>query len=124
MESHQDRPDHDPEFKHRRPDREPEFENHLSRLEERAARMTAAGESRVTAGAPGEPVLAAWRHAGIVVRQMPDDPDALRVSVGQVLGGGPESEDDDAYCVFRGRYEEVRTLLRRALVALERRPPS
>lgn len=48
----------------------------------------------------------------VLVRQLPDDPLCLRVS----LGGG----DGDYYCVYRGAAQDIETLLKVALSAVER----
>lgn len=56
-------------------------------------------------------MLGQWRHEGVLCKQMPTDPLALRVSVGGVPGM--------AYCTFRGDHARVVALLEQALEALK-----
>lgn len=72
------------------------------------------GGNRITAGAPGEQVLGEWQHGDVLVRKLPDDPLALRISIGQATGIG-----EGAYLVFRGGRAECIHLLERALAALK-----
>jgi hypothetical protein len=83
---------------------------HLGAL---AELMTERGENRITAGAPGEQPLTQWWSGGVFVRQMPADPYALRISIGEAY-----AINEAAYFVFRGDKERVLLLLERALAAL------
>jgi hypothetical protein len=92
--------------------------NFWNRLETRAERMMAKGESQITAGAPGEPVLKEWRHRTMCIVQRPDDEqNILRISVGGGVVGA-----DISYCVFRGDRTQCANLLEQAAVALREGP--
>jgi len=87
---------------------------------ERTARgMTERGENLITAGAPSEQEILIDKRGGFLIRQLPEDPLALRISIGEAhetrLG-------ESAYLVYRGERGTIRTLLRRALAALEAMP--
>jgi len=103
MQSHDDR-----DFRH----------DWLKSLEEKADRMQAAGESKITGGAEGEQSLAEWEHSGVVVRHLPpDEHNILRISI----GGGRDTPVELNYCVFRGNRGSCIDLLRKALKAMESR---
>src|SRR5438128_7229717 len=85
------------------------------RLAELARKMTAEGTNRITAGAPGEHILEEKSRAGVCVRRLPDDPNALRISIGEVIIGGGHGES--AYLVYRGNEAAVTRLLVRGLTA-------
>ena len=87
----------------------------LKSLEEKADRMQAAGESKITGGDEGEQSLAEWKGKGVFVRHMPpDEHGLLRISI----GGGDESPIQLNYCVFRGNRGHCIDLLRKALKAM------
>lgn len=81
-------------------------------LEKRAADMVARGESKITAGKPDEEILDQRERFGVEIVRRPDDLDCLRISIGEVAGGGPR------YLVFRGKPTAVVPLLERAARAL------
>jgi hypothetical protein len=86
----------------------------LEALERRAAEMTERGENIITAGAPGEAPLSESRIDGMTIREMPQDPLALRISI-----GGGRLLGDDAYLVYRGPRQAIHDLLRRAIEAMD-----
>lgn len=87
----------------------------LAKLQRKAEKMKALGQSEITGG---DDVLNEWEHGRVYVRQLGDDPDGvLRVST----GGGDTPIGGD-YCTFRGNRHECIRLLRRALKALEKVP--
>lgn len=90
--------------------------NTLDALRKAAKRLNDLGENLITAGAPGEPLLYERDVSGIHVRQLPSDPFALRISIGEA------NIHDSAYLVFRGDRDKITSLLRRALHALEAAP--
>ncbi|KKN80794.1 hypothetical protein LCGC14_0326000 [marine sediment metagenome] len=88
----------------------------LRSLAAKAEQMCVAGESKITAGKEGEPVLGEWKTNGIDVRHLPpDEHGILRISI-----GGGETPVPLNYCVFRGDHSACVDLLRKALAALER----
>jgi hypothetical protein len=90
----------------------------LKSLDEKADRMKAAGQSKITGGEEGEQPLAEWQHKGVTCRHMPpDEHGILRISI----GGGTETPVDVNYCVFRGNRGHCIDLLRKALRAMESR---
>jgi hypothetical protein len=66
----------------------------------------------ITQPAPGERVLWEYFMGHVLIRQLPDDPLALRISIGEV------SRDGAMYLVFRGDPAEVGRVLMRAGRAL------
>jgi len=90
----------------------------LDSLEEKANRMHANGESKITGGDEGEKPLSEWQHKTVHVRHMPpDEHGILRISV----GGGTDTPIQLNYCVFRGNRGHCIDLLRKALKAMESR---
>lgn len=86
-------------------------------LVNRVKEMSDRGENHITAGAPSEKPLSESILGGMIVRQLPDDPFALRISIGdpsETLAG----QGVLAYCVFRGDRKRVIELLSRALTAM------
>lgn len=82
----------------------------------RCGAVAAAFEERllaasITAGAPGERALLDTVVGPIVVKRLPEDPLALRISIGQPHSGA------GAYLVFRGDPAAIRALLECALAA-------
>ena len=67
---------------------------------------------RITTLNDGETPLSRYMVDGLDVTQLPDDPLALRISLGEAPGGL-------AYLVYRGSRERMVALLRRALRALD-----
>jgi hypothetical protein len=77
-----------------------------------------AGAAEITAGAPGEPILAEWRYKTLSIVERPEDEQKiLRISVG---GGVPGA--DISYCVFRGDRTQCAYLLESAAAALRAGP--
>jgi hypothetical protein len=84
----------------------------IRRLTEQAAAMSAAGTNTITTGKPGE--NAEEEIVGtFLVRKLPDDPDCLRVSLGE-----PNVSGASAYVVVRGNIRDAVELLERAAAAL------
>jgi len=82
----------------------------LAELRDKAAKMVAAGESQITAGAPGEAEVFCRCIGRVTVRKLPRDPLCTRISV-----GGMPGDDSTNYLVYRGDGAEVRRLLTEAL---------
>lgn len=84
-------------------------------LQRKAERMVRGRESEITAGVPGEPVLAEYVAHGMNVTRRPDDEHGLaRISV----GGGVPGKGEFDYCVFRGSPEVCAALLDEAAKAI------
>ena len=84
-------------------------------LKRKATAMQELGLSHITAGSPGEPILAQWKHGNMDVTRRPDDEHGItRVSI-----GGESPELDGNYLVFRGEPITCRALLSQALEALD-----
>jgi hypothetical protein len=82
--------------------------------------MSDIGVNRITAGYPGERPLFEATHHGFTIRQLADDPLALRISIGEARSTGPSpTAAKVAYVVYRGDPATIKALLRRALAALE-----
>jgi len=84
-------------------------------LRKLAEEMTARGENLITAGAPFERMVMEQQRGGFLVRQLPDDPLAFRISIG---AAHDKRLGESAYLVFRGDPATVRRLLERALAAM------
>ena len=85
----------------------------MANLERRAVKMSEKGENLLTAGRDGESVLLEEHRNGVLIRRLPADPDGvLRISI-----GAPEWADDQAYLVFRGDPNRVRSLLHQTMAA-------
>jgi hypothetical protein len=82
-------------------------------LKRRAEGYAERGDTSITAGVPGEAVLAEEHIGGVHVLQRPDDPDCLRASV-----GGLDVPGQFTYLVFRGDPVAVEEQLRRAFSAI------
>ena len=83
-----------------------------ARLKVRADETVRNRHSQITAGAPGEKILAEWDREGVhVVKRPNDEQGILRMSV----GGGAA---DFNYCVFRGKRLACAELLERSAKAL------
>lgn len=89
-------------------------EDVVKRLEGRAVKMMATGQSSITAGRPGEKAEAEEQVGQFVIRRLPDDTDCLRISIGE-----PAVVKLGAYLVYRGHTEDVIGLLERALCAIK-----
>ena len=87
----------------------------LQKLKERAEELSARGENLITAGAPGEPVLFERMRGGFLLRKLPNDALALRISIGEAHD---KRISEASYLGFRGAAEAITTLLRRARAAL------
>ena len=89
----------------------------FKRLIARSEQLTEQKANTIAAGnLHGEPVLEEATVDDVLLRRLPDDPLALRISV-----GGPDSRED-AYCVYRGDRAAVIALLERVLCALRSFP--
>lgn len=90
----------------------------LEKLKAVADEMVAKRESLITAGAPGEKEIFSKnvRSCGvdILLRQLPDDPLCLRISIGE-----GHRIPGSAYCVFRGDLIKAIALLKQARVAMQ-----
>jgi hypothetical protein len=84
----------------------------LRKLEERAKSMVADGTSQLTAGKPGEEPIREEQVGSVFIRQLPDDPQALRISIGEA-----PAIEGSGYFVFRGSAPQVLELLERALTS-------
>lgn len=83
-------------------------------FEQRAEELTERRANLITAGEPGEKEVGCWRSVtGMTIRQMPDDPLALRISIGE-----PHNINEGSYLVYRGDVLKVLELLRRATESL------
>ena len=80
---------------------------------EKGEQMTERGLNLITAGKPGEEPLETYEIDGVMVRHMPSDPLAVRVSLGT-----PHDLTEGTYCVFRGDLSEAIELSERALAAM------
>ena len=85
----------------------------LLALREEAQKLSAAGKNKITAGAPDEKPLMEESVGAIWIRKLPDDPLALRISIGE-----GHLMQDSAYLVFRGNDGDVLALLERSVAAL------
>ena len=63
----------------------------------------------------GEQVLREEKVGMFLIRELPEDPLALRISIGE----GNQVVPDSAYMVFRGRPNDICQLLERAISALK-----
>lgn len=98
--------------------RDAKREEWLNNLIDKAEAARAAGQSSITGGADGEPIIAQWKAFDVGVRHLPDDEHGiLRISI-----GGGETPLPLNYCVFRGNHQACIELLRKALKALEQGP--
>lgn len=88
-------------------------QEYFDALKQKAEEMTARKENLITAGKPGEKELFAQQVGLIFVRRLPDDPLALRISIGEA-----RDVEESAYLVFRGDPEWVMELLDRAVSAM------
>ena len=93
----------------------PEDDRLGKELHERARAMLDGKLSTITVGGPGEKSLWEVEAQGFLVRRMPDDKLALRVSVGGEKAVGPGR----GYLTIRGEPSECLSLMRRAAEALE-----
>ncbi len=82
-------------------------------LEAKATDMLAKGESQITAGRPDEKEVGSLETPHGFVRQLPDDPLCLRISVGEAT-----RIPGSRYIVLRGQPEACLELLERAVMAL------
>jgi hypothetical protein len=95
-------------------DRDARFD--WQRLEKRADDMVANRLSEITAGAPGETVLDAYKYDGIYVTRRPaDEQGVARISIGAGTIGDSRKM---RYCVFRGSPEVCAALLEEAVHAI------
>lgn len=93
----------------------------INRMNDRAAFLEATGGNSITAG--NEPLLTGRARLGsregprvIDMAKLPDDPDCLRVSIGEVLF---RSSPIRCYVRYRGDAARVLALLRASVVAME-----
>lgn len=85
----------------------------LKELHEKARRMSAAESNTIAAGEKGEIALGVLASPHGYVTQLPDDPLALRVSIGEGI-----DLDGSRYCVIRGDPAECLDLVERVTLAL------
>jgi len=71
--------------------------------------------AEITAGKPGELKIEVGEYYGVYIIRRPEDPDCLRVSIGEV-----RDNKHSRYLVFRGPIKEIADLIQRAGRALER----
>lgn len=97
-----------------------ELRNQDEEFRKRMEAMTALKQNIITAGdLHGEKVLHEETIDGILIKRLPDDPLALRISI-----GAPNLADDErGYLVFRGNPRLIEQLLERTLAAFKSRPP-
>ena len=94
----------------------PEMNRALRKLfNDKAAQMTKAQLNTITAGITDEKPLYQEIDGGVHVTRMPDDPLAMRISV-----GAPHDLDEGSYLVFRGSPSKAIELLEQSIVALRR----
>lgn len=91
----------------------PQDSPQLKNLKRRAEAMVGKGESEITAGRPGEVMLSVQQNYGMTIVQWPEDPDCLRISIGEVQDGSPTR-----YLTYRGDPKKCLDLLERAVNAL------
>ena len=90
----------------------------METLEKRADNIAAAGKSKLSYGADGEPILDEYVSDGVHFRRMPDDPQGiLRISI----GGGDDMPVALNYCTYRGTRFKCIELLEKVLAALKTR---
>jgi hypothetical protein len=82
-----------------------------ARLFRDAERMTKDKLNEITAGKPGESVLAEETTNRFLIRQLPEDPLALRISIGRV-----KDSNGSSYLTFRGAPDLIKDLLQQAAV--------
>lgn len=88
-------------------------------LKRKCAAMQELGLSQITAGSPGEPILAQWKYGDMEVTRRTDDEHGItRISI-----GGASEELDENYLVFRGEPITCRALLSQAIEAIDARMP-
>lgn len=81
-----------------------------------ASAMTEAKLNLITAGKPGEKALYTDLIDGVRVTRMPEDPLAMRISIGK-----PHDLDEGTYFVFRGNPSKVISFLNALWMPFERR---
>lgn len=89
----------------------------MENLEQRMKRMTAEQRNTITAGTPGEKALIETGINGFLIRKLPDDPDCLRISIGE-----PNHSTPGKYVVIRGDIERAERVIQEALDALRGLP--
>jgi hypothetical protein len=89
------------------------YKDVLEKFRERAEKLTEERANIITAGRDGEKHLFEATRDGVLIRQLPDDPLCIRVSIGK-----PYDIRVGAYCVYRGTESSVKDLLRECLKAL------
>lgn len=85
-----------------------------------AKEMTSRGENLITAGLAGEHSTEMMR-GGLLIRRLPDDPFALRLSIGEAHD---KRMGESAYLVFRGDPQACFQLLKRSMAALQAALPN
>lgn len=81
----------------------------------RAEELTTQQANLITAGHSDEPVLLEKDVDGILVRRLPKDPLAIRISIRR-----PYELSEGAYIVYRGDRDRVVELLEESLAALKK----
>lgn len=89
----------------------------ISKLEDKAQKMTAAGESQLPGGKQEEQPLTEYTaENGVGVRRMPEDEmGIIRISA----GGGDNTPVVCNYVVFRGNAKQTVKLLHKVIAAIE-----
>jgi hypothetical protein len=93
----------------------------LGRLKKKAEEMTAERTNIITAGHSGEKQTQEVVGT-FLVRKLPDDPDCIRISIGQPTDWPSPSgalAEVASYVVVRGRIDDAIDVLERALCALK-----
>ena len=80
------------------------------RLQDRGVDMLKRRLSTIAAGEETDRVLFERLNGKVSIKQLPADPDCLRISIGEV-----NSSEREKYIVFRGDIRRVRTVLQRML---------
>lgn len=94
-------------------------DTHLfNKMTEKVKELSESQQNTITAGVYGEQVLFEYADNDMLLRRLPDDPLAVRISIGEAnlsVGG--------TYCVFRGDPERAKKILTRSLNAIKRHFP-
>ena len=83
-------------------------------LQERGVDMMKRRLSTIAAGDETDQVLFEKQNGKVNIKQLPVDPDCLRISIGEA-----NTSDREKYLVFRGDPRRARTVLQRMLRELE-----
>ena len=92
----------------------------INSLTKRMHQMTAAGTNQITVGSPSESAIWEFEREGWLLRKMPDDPDCLRISIGEPF----TSDKRGRYVVIRGSLDHAQRVLEEALAVVRSIPRS